>query len=88
MHHTSYNYNSIVMSFCTPAEDPSREARIRERLSFNPRHITELEDWIDQYSVMLPDLTNFILPVSWQLCKRWYSNFIIYIFSIAQMHEC
>lgn len=44
------------------SDDPSREARIRERLSFNPRHITELEDWIDQYSVMLPDLTNFILP--------------------------
>ncbi|XP_042870322.1 corrinoid adenosyltransferase-like [Penaeus japonicus] len=44
------------------SNDPSREARIRERLSFNPRHITELEDWIDQYSSSLPDLTNFILP--------------------------
>ncbi|XP_042237139.1 corrinoid adenosyltransferase-like [Homarus americanus] len=44
------------------ANDPEREARIRERLAFNPRHITELEGWIDKYSSRLPPLTNFILP--------------------------
>ncbi|XP_045609971.1 corrinoid adenosyltransferase MMAB [Procambarus clarkii] len=43
-------------------DDPERETRIRERLSFNPRHIIELEEWIDKYSSVLPPLTNFILP--------------------------
>ncbi|XP_071525833.1 corrinoid adenosyltransferase MMAB-like isoform X1 [Panulirus ornatus] len=42
--------------------DPDRESRILERLSFNPRHATELEGWIDKYSSLLPPLTNFILP--------------------------
>lgn len=43
-------------------DDPEKEARIREKLSFNPRHIIELEEWIDKYSSLLPPLTNFILP--------------------------
>ncbi|XP_076043931.1 corrinoid adenosyltransferase MMAB-like [Oratosquilla oratoria] len=42
--------------------DEKREERIKSRLGFNPRHITELEEWIDSYSVRLPPLTNFILP--------------------------
>lgn len=46
------------------SDDPEREARVSMRLKFNPRHITELEEWIDRYDSRLPTLTNFILPVS------------------------
>ena len=46
------------------SDDPEREARVLRRLKFNPRHITELEQWIDKYDSCLPTLTNFILPVS------------------------
>lgn len=44
------------------SDDPEREARVSMRLKFNPRHITELEEWIDRYDSRLPALTNFILP--------------------------
>jgi len=33
-----------------------------EKVGFSSRHTTELEEWIDEYSELLPPLQNFILP--------------------------
>lgn len=39
----------------------ARESHL-EKVEFNNRHTTELEEWIDDYTKELPPLQNFILP--------------------------
>lgn len=65
------------------SDDPEREARVSMRLKFNPRHITELEEWIDRYDSRLPALTNFILPVSKPAhpCLREFKKLIFFSFT-------
>ncbi|CAL4078146.1 unnamed protein product, partial [Meganyctiphanes norvegica] len=43
-------------------ESEERNKRLHNRLSFNPRHVAQLEQWIDGYTDTLPPLSNFILP--------------------------
>lgn len=39
----------------------AREAHLR-KTTFNEKYVTDLENWIDEYTAELPPLTNFILP--------------------------
>lgn len=40
----------------------SARAAHKERVVFNDRHANELEEWIDEYTNVLPPLESFILP--------------------------
>lgn len=35
-----------------------------DRAVFDKMYVTELENWVDEYTEKLPELTEFILPVS------------------------
>ena len=39
----------------------ARPAHLK-RVGFNSRHTKELEQWIDDYTLKLPPLENFVLP--------------------------
>lgn len=56
------NLQDISSVVATP-KSSAREAHLK-RVQFSARHIEELEEWIDEYTEQLPELTNFILPVS------------------------
>ena len=50
----------VGSAIATPSSS-ARDSHVA-RSGFNQRHTSELEEWIDTYSVALPPLENFILP--------------------------
>jgi len=50
-----------VSSLVATPKSSARESHLL-RVGFSQRHADELEEWIDEYSMALPPLTNFILP--------------------------
>ena len=54
----------ILQDIGSVVATPNSSARQthRDKVTFSNRHTNELEEWIDEYSKVLPPLANFILP--------------------------
>ena len=50
---------------------------LTERTEFSPEHVTDLEEWIDEYTAQLPTLKNFILPVSCSYSSSSYPHLYV-----------
>ena len=54
----------ILQDIGSVVATPNSSARKshQDKVTFSNRHTSELENWIDEYSKVLPPLQNFILP--------------------------